>query len=75
MPPFSTYSPDLSPSDFYLFGKLIKKFKGVMFESEEELEDAIRNEFSKIAKEELKSAFNCWIERLQRCIEIGGDYI
>ena len=46
-----------------------------MFESTEELEDEIRDEFSKISKDELKSVFNGWIERLQGCIEIGGAYI
>lgn len=73
--PHPAYSPDPAPSDFYLFGKLKKKFEGVMFESAEELEDAIRDEFSKISKDELKSVFNGWIEPLQRCIEIGGAYI
>ena len=75
VPPHPAYSPDLAPSDFYLFGKLKKKFECVMFESAEELEEAIRDEFSKISKNELKSVFNGWIERLQRCIEIGGSYI
>lgn len=42
-----SYSPDLTPSDFYLFGKLKKKFEIVMFESAEELEDAIKDEFFK----------------------------
>ena len=73
--PHPAYSPDPGPSDFYLFEKLKQKFEGVMFESAEELEDAIRDEFSKISKDELKSVFNGCIKRLQRCIEIGGAYI
>lgn len=69
------YSPDLAPSDFYLFGKLKNKFKGVIFESPDELESSIRYEFERIPKSELMSVFNGWIERLQRCIQIEGDYI
>ena len=44
-PPHHAYSPDLEPSDFYLFGKLKDKFEGTRFENDEELEDAIKEEF------------------------------
>lgn len=66
---------DLAPSDFYFFGKLKEKFEGTRFENDEELEDAIKEEFSKIQKEELKSVFEEWIDRQQRCISNGGEYI
>ena len=39
--PHPAYSRDLSPSDFYLFGKLKDKLEGIEFQNENEIEQAI----------------------------------
>ena len=73
--PHPAYSPDLSPSDFYLFGKLKEKLEGIQFDNEDDIEQAIIKEFEKISSEELKTVFNSWIQRIERCIDIGGSYV
>jgi hypothetical protein len=35
--PYPPYSPDLTPSDFFLFGHLKEKILGIDFESPQEL--------------------------------------
>lgn len=61
------YSPDLAPSDFYLFGKLKSRLSGTEFRSSDE--------FAKIPRDELKRVFTEWERRLKRCIELYGGYI
>jgi len=39
--PHSTYSPDLAPSDFWLFPKLKETLKGQHFSSDAEVEAAV----------------------------------
>ena len=73
--PHPSYSPDLAPSDSYLFGMLKNEFEGIRFENDDELEDAIKEEFPKIQKEELKSVFEEWIDRLQHYISNDDEYI
>jgi transcriptional regulator with AAA-type ATPase domain len=41
-PPHPPYSPDLAPSDFYLFGYVKGCFAGHSFESEDALFEAVR---------------------------------
>jgi hypothetical protein len=40
--PHPHYSPDLAPSDFFLFGYVKERLKGMVFLSYEELLDGIR---------------------------------
>jgi histone-lysine N-methyltransferase SETMAR len=71
-PPFS---PDLAPSDFYLFGKLKTTLMGSVFENEQELLDGIIKILDQITRDELESAFEKWVARLNICIHRGGDYV
>lgn len=73
--PHPPYSPDLAPSDFYLFPKLKKFLKGKKFSNDTEVMDAAENwlwsqpnEFYLEGILELKS-------RLQKCIALSGDYV
>lgn len=72
--PHPIYSPDLSPCDFYLFGKIKRSTEGIHFKDENELLETIQDEFYKIPKEELFRVFNSWIDRCNRCIMCNGDY-
>jgi hypothetical protein len=71
-PPFS---PDLAPSNFYLFGKLKTMLMGSVFENEQELLDGIMRVLDRIPGGELESVFEEWVERLEICIHRVGDYV
>ena len=73
--PHPPYSPDLAPSDFYLFGYLKHKMIGLEFSSVDELKQYIIHEFSLIPKEKLIEVFQEWERRLRSCISNHGDYI
>jgi hypothetical protein len=60
--PFITplYSPDSSPTDYFLFPKLKMKLKGLHFADVVEIEEAVIDELKKVQKEEFLVAFkNC----------------
>lgn len=68
------YSPDLAMCDFWLFFNLKKNLRGRRFHSEEEIDMATHAFFSSIPKSDWLEAFNMWKIRLQKCIDVGGDY-
>jgi histone-lysine N-methyltransferase SETMAR len=69
------FSPDLAPSDFYLFEKLKKHMKGCVFEDENELFVSTMIELNKVNREELEVVFAEWLLRLYRCINRKRDYL
>ena len=73
--PQPPYSPDLAPSDFYLFGYLKQKLKEIEFSSVDELKQWIIDEFSRIEYTKLLEVFFEWERRLQTCISTNGEYI
>jgi hypothetical protein len=60
------YSPDLAPSDFYLFGKLKGTFVEWEFVSTEELLLAIRSVIRSIERAEFELVFDAWERRLRQ---------
>ena len=73
--PHPPYSPDLAPSDFFLFSKLKKELRGQRYDDDDELMLAVEG-FCKGHD----SAFYCeGLEALPRrwtkCIESQGDYV
>jgi histone-lysine N-methyltransferase SETMAR len=73
--PHPPYSPDLVPSDFFLFGYMKRKLIGYRAESESELLVRIRVILAEIPRPVLNAVFLEWMNRLQKCIDINGDYI
>jgi hypothetical protein len=69
------YSPDLAPSDFFLFGPVKTSLRRMVFESAEELLEAVMTILRGIPIETLSATFHQWMDRLQTCIDIGGDYV
>jgi len=69
------YSPDIAPSDFYLFGYLKDCLKGSKFDTPEELKFAIDHLLLSISHEELFKVFLKWEEKLHMVIESNGDYL
>ena len=69
------YSPDLAPSDFFLFGYLKKLLEGQEFEDENQLFEKVTEILNDIPKSIFKSAYDEWMNRLMICIETKGNYI
>jgi hypothetical protein len=73
--PHPAYSPDIAPSDFYLFGNVKRKLEGLAAETPEELFDNVISILLEIPIGELKRVFDEWIRRVQAVINANGDYI
>jgi hypothetical protein len=73
--PHPPYSPDLAPSDFYLFGSLKDRLQGQHFEDGDRPFDAIMAVTESIEKVTLQWVFLEWMERLRRCIDTNGEYV
>lgn len=72
--PHPVFSPDLAPCDFGLFGTMKNSFKGMTFDTEEDLLDAVDNFFTEKSHHFWESIFNEWIERCKSCISAKGNY-
>ena len=73
--PHPAYSPDLAPSDFYLFGRLKNNLLGKEFRTESELKQAVLDDLDKISYQELRRVFNNWVLRLNKCVSEAGEYV
>ena len=73
--PHPPYSPDLAPSDFFLFGYLKMKLEGCVFEDEEDLFMKVKNILYSIPSQYFIDAYTNWIERLYEVIEREGEYL
>ena len=73
--PHPHYSPDLSPSDFWLFPKLKETFKGQHFSSDAEVEAAVCKWISRQPETFFMDGMNKWRERLKKCVDVNGDYV
>jgi histone-lysine N-methyltransferase SETMAR len=69
------YSPDLAPSDFFLFGHLKRLLQGKVLNDEQQLKIAVENAFRSISKELKMKVYNEWIRRLEETIRREGEYI
>lgn len=69
------YSPDIAPSDFFLFGYLKKLLEGMEFSNENELFDKVQEILTSIPKSIFKNAYDEWMNRLFAVIERHGEYI
>ncbi|UYV70437.1 hypothetical protein LAZ67_7002977 [Cordylochernes scorpioides] len=68
------YSPDLAPSDYFLFGLLKKELKGKRFDSDEDVQKVVQDFFHTLPKSAYKEGIYKLAERWRRCIEGQGDY-
>ena len=64
-----SYSPDLSPCDFFLFTRLKKMLSGNKYMSRSSHDSAIYQCLQQIPKEDYLSAFRDWVKRLQKCVQ------
>ncbi len=69
------YSPDIAPSDFFLFGVLKRLLEGTTFTDENQISNAILSIFSSLNSVAFKRAYDEWIVRLKKVINSNGEYI
>jgi histone-lysine N-methyltransferase SETMAR len=70
--PHPAYSPDLAPSDFFLFGRLKTHPGSLRFETPDEIETWISGKFDEFKPGELQAVFNEWERRLEWVIHNKG---
>lgn len=68
------YSPDLSPSDYYLFSPMKNAIRGRNYENAGDVMKDIQNWFDSKDRGFYSKAFNLLPERWQKCIDANGDY-
>jgi hypothetical protein len=71
----SRYWPDWAPSDFFLFGYFKGKLIGYRAESLSELLVRIQVILAEIPRETLNAVFLEWMKRLQKCVQVDGEYV
>ena len=69
--PQPPYSPDLASCDFWLFPKL----RGCGYEKIEEMKEAVMKVIDTLTKEDFDGAFQKLLERYNKCLGAGGDYL
>ena len=71
------YSPDLAPSDFFLFPKIEEILKGRHFDDTDDIDDIMRNTtaaLKAIPQNHLQNCFEGWTRRWHRCIASQGEH-
>jgi len=69
------YSPDLAPSDYYLFSKLKKDLWGKKFDNDEKVKTAVLEHFADKKPEYFSKGIELLVHRCEKCVEIKEDYI
>lgn len=69
------YSPDLAPSDFYLFSQLKKHLRGKKFEDDSEVMAAVEGFFEGQDDDFFSKGILGLEKRWTKCIELLGDYV
>ena len=73
--PHPPYSPDLAPSDFYLFAPMKDALRGTRYGSKKELMSALEKWVKAQPKEWFETGIKKLVERWQKCIELNGAYV
>jgi len=69
------YSPDLAPSDYFLFRVMKKFLRGEPFSSDEEVKEAVTTWFEEQSKDFFSRGIKSLHQKWAKCIELLGDYI
>ena len=73
--PHPPYSPDLAPSDFFLFNHLKKAQRHQQFATKEELRDSVSEFFTGKDTNYFKKAFQDLLIRWKKCVDVNGNYV
>ena len=69
------YSPDLAPSDYFLFRNLKKHLRGYRFLDDNELKEAVNQWFGDQTSDFYLSGITSLQMKWRKCVELRGDYI
>lgn len=69
------YSPDLAPSDYYLFCHLKKFLGGKKFSDQDELENTVNTWFKKMGADFYSQGIEKLVSRMDKCLNLNGDYV
>jgi histone-lysine N-methyltransferase SETMAR len=72
---YPPYSPDLAPSDFYLFPKLKLFLAGRHFSSNQKAIAAVEGYFADLTKNHYRDGIMALEHRWNKCISLKGDYV
>lgn len=72
--PQPPYSPDLAPSDFFLFPRIKTALKGHRFENIEAIQVAVTTALNEVPVEAFQGAYRAWESRWKKCIDANGHY-
>lgn len=72
--PHPPYSPDLAPSDFFLFGTLKEELRGRRFETRSALGSAIYQCLQRWPQQRFFHSIHSLPDRWRKCVEARGDY-
>ena len=73
--PHPLYSPDLAPSDFYLFPSMKVSLHGKRFDHLDEVKKVVTLWMRECDGEFFQNGFLSWIKQWRKCIDRRRDYI
>lgn len=73
--PHPPYSPDLAPSDYYLFRHLKKHLRGRRFSSDDEVKSCVQQWFEGQEPNFFSEGISSLKSKWEKCVDIRGDYI
>ena len=69
------YSPDLAPSDFFLFSKIKEILKERHFDAIDDIRSNTRAARKAIPQNQFQNYFEGWTKRWHLCITSQGEYV
>jgi hypothetical protein len=73
--PHPPYSPDLAPSDYYLFRFVNDQMRGHRYESNEDIKQAVRQCIRAAGTEFFRKGIFKLPERWEKCVKRNGDFV
>jgi hypothetical protein len=72
--PHPPYSPDLAPSNFFLFPKLKMKLKGRRFQTVEKIQAESQAVLNTLGENDFQECFKNWQRHWDRCQASEGNH-
>jgi histone-lysine N-methyltransferase SETMAR len=73
--PEPRYSPDIAPSDFFLFGWRKTRLERREYNGEDALYEVLDEVLTGLSIEMIETVFVNWMNRLQCFVDGNGDYV
>ena len=71
--PHPPYSPDLAPSDFFLFPEMKNPLRGRRFDDRDDVIEEVEQWFAEQSEEFYNAGLRKVKKRWEKCVELGGD--